>query len=109
MFRRYLKAASRSSRISTAPSGKGNFEAQMPGLPAGRFVKLTNADLIYDAFFRIRTSTPSSVHDRHPSDYYGVCGVDPSKRLWSWPLHCDVEYWGGRGGACIRSTASNRA
>ena len=77
-------------------------------LPDGRFVKLDNAHLIFDSFFKIK-DIDAIVHpmSRIRPSYYGIFeDNDPSKRLMVVAnFDNDVpEYWEWSGRDCFRST-----
>jgi hypothetical protein len=91
-----------------------NFEAQMRRvLPDGRFVKLDEQNLIFDAFFKIQDIN-AIVHpmSRIRPSYYGVFeDNDPSKRLMVVANYDnDVpEYWEWSGQGLFPFDASNEA
>ena len=91
-----------------------NFEAQMRRvLPDGRFVKLDEQNLIFDAFFKIQDIN-AIVHpmSRIRPSYYGVFeDNDPSKRLMVVAnFDNDVpEYWEWSGEGLFPFDASNEA
>jgi hypothetical protein len=96
------------------PQQWNNFEAQMRRvLPDGRFVKLNENNLIFDAFFKIQDIN-AIVHpmSRIRPSYYGVFeDNDPSKRLMVVAnFDNDVpEYWEWSGEGLFPFDASNEA
>jgi hypothetical protein len=96
------------------PQQWNNFEAQMRRvLPDGRFVKLDEDNLIFDAFFKIQDIN-AIVHpmSRIRPSYYGVFeDNDPSKRLMVVAnFDNDVpEYWEWSGEGLFPFDASNEA
>ena len=96
------------------PQQWNNFEAQMRRvLPDGRFVKLDENNLIFDAFFKIQDIN-AIVHpmSRIRPSYYGVFeDNDPSKRLMVVAnFDNDVpEYWEWSGEGLFPFDASNEA
>jgi hypothetical protein len=96
------------------PQQWNNFEAQMRRvLPDGRFVKLDEQNLIFDAFFKIQDIN-AIVHpmSRIRPSYYGVFeDNDPSKRLMVVAnFDNDVpEYWEWSGEGLFPFDASNEA
>jgi Domain of unknown function (DUF4159) len=96
------------------PQQWNNFEAQMRRvLPDGRFIKLDENNLIFDAFFKIQ-DIYAIVHpmSRIRPSYYGVFeDNDPSKRLLVVAnFDNDVpEYWEWSGEGLFPFDASNEA
>ncbi len=96
------------------PQQWNNFEAQMRRvLPDGRFVKLDENNLIFDAFFKIQDIN-AIVHpmSRIRPSYYGIFeDNDPSKRLMVVAnFDNDVpEYWEWSGEGLFPFDASNEA
>ena len=96
------------------PQQWNNFEAQMRRvLPDGRFVKLENAQRLFNSFFQIK-DIESIVHpmSRITPSYYGMFeDNDPSKRLMVVAnFDNDVpEYWEWSGQGLFPFDASNEA
>lgn len=96
------------------PSQWANFEAQMRRvIPEGRWVRLTQAHTIFDAFFRIR-DIDAIVHPmsgQHPA-YLGLFeDNDPAKRLMAVAnFDNDIpEYWEWSGEGLFPFDSSNEA